>query len=132
MFDAGRDPVEADWESVILSVSWRVQVGTPKRFKTRPVDQATPTLPSALKMWAKGPGPGTEVDTEEEDAFGSLTNLSFNLELLREAVEDVDVRAKQQANHQGLEAEVLGDQLHDARIHLGKNPGVFIDPDESA
>jgi hypothetical protein len=27
---------------------------------------------------------------------------------------------------------VLGDQLHDARIRLGKNSGVFIDPDESA
>jgi hypothetical protein len=39
---------------------------------------------------------------------------------------------KQQAKHQGLEAEVLGDQLHDARIRLEKKTGVFIDPDESA
>jgi hypothetical protein len=54
------------------------------------------------------------------------------LELLREAVEDVDLRAKQQAKHQRLEAEVLGDQIHDARIPLGKNPGVFIYPDVSA
>jgi hypothetical protein len=44
----------------------------------------------------------------------------------------VDVITKQQANHQVLEAEVLGDQLHDARIRLEKNPGIFIDPDESA
>jgi hypothetical protein len=109
-----------------------MQVGTPKRFKTRPVEQATPTMSSALKMWAKGTGPGAEVDAEEEDAFGSLTKLSFNLELIREVVEDVDVREKQQTKHQGLEAEVLGDQLHDARIRLEKNPSVFIDPDESA
>jgi hypothetical protein len=61
-----------------------------------------------------------------------LTNISFNFEVLREAVDDVDVRAKQQAKQQGLEAEVSGDQLHDARIRLEKNPGVFIDPDESA
>jgi hypothetical protein len=54
------------------------------------------------------------------------------LELLREVVEDVDMRAKKKAIHKVLEAEVLGDQLHDARIHLGKNPGVFIDLDESA
>jgi hypothetical protein len=54
------------------------------------------------------------------------------LELIQEVVEDVDVRAKQHANHQVLEAEVLGDQLHNVRILLGKNPGVFIDPDESA
>jgi hypothetical protein len=98
-----------------------VQVGTPKQFKSRPIDQATQTVHSTLKMWAKGPGQGTEVYDEEEDAFYPLTNLSFNLELLREAIEDVDMRAKQQANQQVLEAEVLGDQLHDARICLGKN-----------
>jgi hypothetical protein len=132
VFDAGRDHFEADWESVVLSASRPMQVGTPKRFETRPVDQATPTVYIALEMWDKGPGQGTYVDADEEDAFDHLTNLSFNLELLREAVEDVDVRAKQQAKHQGLRAEVLVDQLHDARIHLGKNPGVFIDPDESA
>jgi hypothetical protein len=104
----------------------------PKRFKTRPVDQATPTVSSALKMWAKGPGLDENADEEEEEAFGSTTNLVFNLELLLEAVVDVDLRAKAQAKHQGVEAEVLGDQLHDARIRLGKNPGVFTDPDESA
>jgi hypothetical protein len=93
---------------------------------------ATPTVSIALKMWATGPGQNAEVDAEEENAFDTLTNLSFNLELHREAVEDVDVRAKQHANHQVLEAEVLGDQLHDARIHLGKKPGVFLDLDESA
>jgi hypothetical protein len=109
-----------------------MQVGTPKRFKLRPVDHATPTVSSALKMWAKGPGQGGEVDAEEEDAFDPLTNLSFNLELFREAVEDVDVRTKQQAKHHVLEAEVLGDQLHDARICVEKKPAVFIDPDESA
>jgi hypothetical protein len=59
MYDAGRDPFEADWESVILSASRPMQVGTPKRFKSRPVDQATPTVSSALDMWAKGPGQGT-------------------------------------------------------------------------
>jgi hypothetical protein len=53
------------------------------------------------------------------------------LELFREGVEDVDARANQQAEHHVLEAEVSGDQLHDARIRLGKNPGVFIDPEES-
>jgi hypothetical protein len=134
VYDAGRDPVEADWESVVLSASWPMQVGTSKRFKSRHIDQATPTVSSALKMWDKGPGQGAEVDDEDEDedAFDNLTNLSFNLELLREAVEDVDVRAKQQANHQVLEAQVLGDQLHYARIHLEKKPGVFIDLDESA
>jgi hypothetical protein len=132
MYDAGRDPVEADWESVVLSASRPMQVGTPKRFKSRPIDQSTPTVSIALKMYANGPGQVAEADVEEEDAFDTLTNLSFNLELLREAVEDVDVRAKQQANHQVLEAEVLGDQIHDARILLGKNPGVFIDPDGSA
>jgi hypothetical protein len=109
-----------------------MQVDTPKRFKSHHVDQTTPTVSSALKMWDKGPGQGAEVDDDEEDAFDPLTNLSFNLELLREAIEDVDVRANQQAKHQVLEAEVLGDQLHDARIRLGKNPGVFIDPDEAA
>jgi hypothetical protein len=62
-----------------------MQVGTPKRFKC-PIDQATPTVSIALKMWAKGPVQGACVDTEEEDAFDTLTNLSFNLELLREAV----------------------------------------------
>jgi hypothetical protein len=132
MYDIRRDPVEADCESVFLTASRPMQVGTPKRFKSRPIDQATPTVSSALKMRAKGPGQGAEVDAEEDDAFDPLTNLSFNLELLREAVEDVDVRAKQQTNHQVLEAAVLGDQLHDARIRLGKNPGVLIDPDDSA
>jgi hypothetical protein len=82
------------------------------------VDQAAPDVYSALKTWDKGPGKGAEVDAEEEGAFDPLTNLSFNLELLREAVEGVDVRAKQQAKHQGFEAEVLGDQLHYARIRL--------------
>jgi hypothetical protein len=43
------------------------------------------------------------------------------LELLQEAVEDVDVRAKKQAKHQSLKAEVIGDQRHDAKIHRGKN-----------
>jgi hypothetical protein len=28
MFDAGREPVEADWESVVLSASRAMQVGT--------------------------------------------------------------------------------------------------------
>jgi hypothetical protein len=124
MFDAGCAPVEADWESVIFSGTRPMQVGTSKRFKTHSVDQSTPTVSSALKMWAKGPGPGPEVDAEEEDVCGSLTNLSFNLELLREAVEGVYLRAKQQAKHQGLEAEVLGNQI------LAKS-GVFIDPYES-
>jgi hypothetical protein len=50
MYDAGRDPVEADWESVVLSASRPMQVGTPKRFKSRPIDQATPTVSIALKM----------------------------------------------------------------------------------
>jgi hypothetical protein len=104
MYDAGRDPVEADWERIVLSVSRPMQVGTQKRFKSRPIDQATSTVSSALKMWAKGPGQGAAVDADEEDAFVPLTNLSFNLELIRESVEDVDVRAKQQANHQVLEA----------------------------
>jgi hypothetical protein len=120
MFDAGCDHVEIDWKNVVLSASRHMQVGMPKRFKMHNVDQATPTVSSALKMWAKGPGAGEEVGEEEEDAFGSLTNLSFNLELLREAVEDVDVRAKHQDNHQGLDDEVLGDQLHDTRIRLEK------------
>jgi hypothetical protein len=93
MFDAVRDPVEADWERVVLSASRPMQVGMPKHLKTRPVDQSTPTVSSALKMWDKGPGQGAEVDAEE-DIFDPLTNLSFKLELLQEAVEDVDVRAK--------------------------------------
>jgi hypothetical protein len=50
-------------------------------------------------MWAKGPRVGKEVDTEEEGAFGSITNLYFKLELLCEAVVDVDLRAKYQAKH---------------------------------
>jgi hypothetical protein len=50
-YDAGRYPVEADWESLILSTSRPMQVGTPKCFQSRPVDQATPTVPIALKMW---------------------------------------------------------------------------------
>jgi hypothetical protein len=49
------------------------------------------------------------------------------LELLREAIQDVYVRAKQHANHQVLEAEVLGDQLHDAMIRLEKT--LVSDPD---
>jgi hypothetical protein len=120
VYDAGHDPVEADWESIVLSASRLMQVGTPKCFKSRPVDQAAPTVSSALKMWAKGPGQGAEVNDEEEDAFDPLRNLSFNLELFQEAVQDMDVRAKQHANHQVLEAEVFGNQLHDARIRLGK------------
>jgi hypothetical protein len=121
MFDAEYDPVENDWESFVLSMSRPMQVGTPKKLQN-----ASPAVYSALKTWDKGPGQGAEVDAEEEDAFDHLTNLSFNLELLREAVEDVDARAKQQANHQGFEAEVLGNQLHYARICLEKKPGVFI------
>jgi hypothetical protein len=95
-----------------------MQLSTRKRFKSRPVDQATPMVSIALKMQDKGPGKGAEVDVEEEDAFDPLNNLSFNLELLRKSIQDVDVRANQQANHQVHEAEVLGDQLHDAKIHL--------------
>jgi hypothetical protein len=56
MFDSGRDPVEADSESIVLSSSRSMQVGMPKCFKLRPVDQATTTVFSALKIWAKGPG----------------------------------------------------------------------------
>jgi hypothetical protein len=44
----------------------------------------------------------------------------------------VDLRAEHQAKNQGHKAEVLGYRIHDARIRLGKKPGVFIDPDESA
>jgi hypothetical protein len=58
MFDAGHDPVEADSESVFLSASRPMQVGTPKSFKSHPVDQTTPTVYSALKMWAKVPEQG--------------------------------------------------------------------------
>jgi hypothetical protein len=86
---------------------------------------------SALNMWDKEPRAGDEVATEEEETFVSITNISFNFELPREAVVGVNLRAKAQAKHQGLEAEVLGDHLHDARIQLDKNPGVFIDPDKS-
>jgi hypothetical protein len=57
--DTPGDPVEADWESVILSASRPMQVGTPKRFKSRPVDKANPTVSSSLKMSDKGPGKGT-------------------------------------------------------------------------
>jgi hypothetical protein len=56
MYDAGRDPVEADWESIILSASQPMQVGTPKCFKLRHIGHATPTVPSALKIWDKGTG----------------------------------------------------------------------------
>jgi hypothetical protein len=39
--------------------------------------------------------------------------------------------AKAQAKHHTTDAKVLGDQLHDAHIRLGANPGVFTYPDES-
>jgi hypothetical protein len=76
-----------------------MQVGTPTRFKSRPVDHATPSVASALKFWDKGTIVETDTGNKGNEAYWSITNLSFNLELLREAVVYVDLRVKNQANH---------------------------------
>jgi hypothetical protein len=48
------------------------------------------------------------VDTEEEEASGSITNLYINLELLIEAVDDVDLRVNAIPKHQGLDSTFWG------------------------
>jgi hypothetical protein len=131
MYDVGEDPVGTNWSTLVVSVSRPTQVGTPKHFQSCAVDQSTPTVTSALKIWDKGTRVEAVTDEEDEEAYRSVTNLSFNQELLHEVVVDVYLREKQQANHQSKETEVLGNQLHDARIGVGTDPGVFTDPDDS-
>jgi hypothetical protein len=53
MFNDVHDLASFDWAAVAILVMMTLQVGTPKSFKTRPMDQATPTVDIPLKMWVK-------------------------------------------------------------------------------
>jgi hypothetical protein len=85
MFDDGQDPAGFDWTAVALSVLKPLQVGPPKRFKIPPLDQATLTVDSALKMWIKLGPEEEDADGYEERAFGSMiqdSSVAFDIGLL--------------------------------------------------
>jgi hypothetical protein len=54
MYDTGQYHVDADWSALVVATNRPMQVRTPKRLKSRPVDQAIPAVVSVLKMWVNG------------------------------------------------------------------------------
>jgi hypothetical protein len=89
-------------------------------------------MTSDLKMWGQGTRVDDGAEDEDDDAYGSFAKPTFNLDVLREAAFDANLRAKQDAKHQANKAEVMGTQLHDARIRVCTNPGVSTEPDDFA
>jgi hypothetical protein len=64
MEDSGQDHVGSNWSVVMADVNLHMQVGTPKQFKSWPVDQATPAVAGVLNMWVKGSVVGADADDE--------------------------------------------------------------------
>jgi hypothetical protein len=122
---------DGDWSPILETVVSSSELGAPTKFRS--LDESSTESLEALGWTDKSSRGSSTLDKDADPAFNEslgTNQLAVNTRLMRLNVESLERGISKGLVSHEESLESLGSQIHDTRVQVGKDPGLYTPVEE--